>query len=91
MLYMIQYLLIGSVCCIGYSYAKVVFNNEQYNFPPSPISILPYCNNVGFDNVTVSFTYDSLMLIFSMTHSPLVAFVPSHSHICFVSMFYTNF
>ena len=38
------------------SYAKVVFNNEQYNLPPWSISILPDCKNVVFNSATVSFT-----------------------------------
>ncbi|GJN30378.1 hypothetical protein PR202_gb18679 [Eleusine coracana subsp. coracana] len=35
------------------SYAKVVFNNEQYNLPPWSISILPDCKNVVFNTATV--------------------------------------
>jgi len=38
------------------SYAKVVFNNENYNLPPWSISILPDCKNVVFNSATVSFT-----------------------------------
>lgn len=38
------------------SYAKVVFNNEQYSLPPWSISILPDCKNVVFNSATVSFT-----------------------------------
>ena len=39
------------------SYAKVVFNNEQYSLPPWSISILPDCKNVVFNSATVSSTY----------------------------------
>ncbi|AQL09739.1 Beta-galactosidase 5 [Zea mays] len=35
------------------SYAKVVFNNEQYSLPPWSISILPDCKNVVFNSATV--------------------------------------
>jgi hypothetical protein len=39
------------------SYAKVVFNNEQYSLPHWSISILPDCKNVVFNSATVSFAY----------------------------------
>uniref|UniRef100_A0A0D3FE80 beta-galactosidase n=2 Tax=Oryza TaxID=4527 RepID=A0A0D3FE80_9ORYZ len=35
------------------SYAKVIFNNENYSLPPWSISILPDCKNVVFNTATV--------------------------------------
>jgi hypothetical protein len=39
------------------SYAKVIFNNENYSLPPWSISILPDCKNVVFNTATVSLAY----------------------------------